>query len=240
MPTSSRSNKISAITQPFLFNNRFIFHDLPQQDQAKIEEQAKIENRKRGTTLFRQGTFPTGIYRLVCGKVKIFQSTKGGARQTMYIYSEGDLIGHRQLIAGEKNPVSAVLLEDTTLQYIPADAFRNLLATSPNFQRNMLTALAREFTVWTNRITFFQKFPVRHRLILALLILYEQYRTSGGKEGEITMTRTELAEYTGASLETIVRMLNKLKVDNLVVIKGRLIFIPDPLTLSRLLDNENN
>ena len=240
MPTSARSNRISSITQPFLFRNSFIFRDLPPQDQTKIQVSAKLEIRKRGSTLFRLGAFPTGMYILVTGKVKICQTTNGGARQTMYIYSDGDLIGHRQLIAGEKHPVSAVLLEDSTLQYIPADAFRNVLTSSTNFQRNMLTALAREFTVWTNRITVFQKFPVRHRLILALLILYEQFRTSGGDEGAITITRTELAEYTGASLETIVRMLNTLKAENLVMIKGRRIFIPDPLTLSRLLDNENN
>lgn len=236
MPTSARSNRISTITGPFLFRNTFILQDLPQQDLAKIQAHAKLKSRKRGATLFRQGAFPTGMYLLVSGKVKICQATTGGARQTMYIYSDGDLIGHRQLIAGEKHPVSAVLLEDSTLQYIPADAFRNLLTSSPNFQRNMLTALSREFTVWTNRITVFQKFPVRHRLVLALLILYEQYRTSGNAEGEITMTRTELAEYTGASLETIVRMLNKLKADDLVVIKGRHIHLPEPVKLARLLE----
>lgn len=41
------------------------------------------------------------------------------------------------------------------------------------------------------------------------------------------MTRTELAEYVGASLETVVRALNKLKSQNLVKIQGRTIRLLD-------------
>lgn len=206
---------------------------------AMLMDQVKTESQKRGTILFRQGGFPTGIYWVLNGKIKICSATAGGQRQTLYIYTEGDLIAHRQMIAGEKHPVSAVLLEDSTYHFIPAASFRNLLAKSPAFQRNMLTALAREFTIWTNRITVFQQFPVKKRLILSLLILHEQYRKSGLPEGVITITRTELAEYVGASLETVVRMLNQLKGIDMVRIQGRRIYVQDALGLIRLLDKES-
>jgi CRP-like cAMP-binding protein len=102
----------------------------------------------------------------------------------------------------------------------------------------VLSALARDFTVWTNRMTVFTKFPVRRRLILAMLILHEQYRTSGSPSGMITMTRTELAEYVGASLETVVRVLNTLKTKGLLQISGRRIQIMDPGALAAMFDEE--
>jgi CRP-like cAMP-binding protein len=89
-----------------------------------------------------------------------------------------------------------------------------------------------------NRMTVFTKFPVRRRLILALLILQEQYRISGSPPGEITMTRTELSEYVGASLETVVRALNSLKKKNLVEIHGRLIALTDLKGLVDILERE--
>lgn len=236
---TSRSLPLSRVTQPFLFKNAFILKDLPESDMALLMDQVKTETQKRGTVLFRQGGFPTGIYWVINGKIKICSATPGGQRQTLYIYTEGDLIAHRQMIAGEKHPVSAVLLEDSTYHFIPAASFRNLLARSPGFQRNLLTALAREFTIWTNRITVFQQFPVKKRLILSLLILYEQYRQSGLPEGVITITRTELAEYVGASLETVVRMLNQLKGIDMVQIRGRRIYLPDVLGLVRLHEQES-
>ena len=218
---------LTKITSPFLFRNQEWMDKLPAMDRERLWQQGKHKYGKRGEWLFKQGTTPRHVVWLIRGKVKILQETPGGQRQTLYIYSNGDIIGFRQLIAEEIHPVSAVLLEDAEVVLIPANEFKSLMHDSPAFVQGLLTALARDFTVWMNRMTIFTKFPVRHRLILALLILYEQYSLSGSPEGDITMTRTELAEYVGASLETIVRVLNGLKTKNLVHIKGRHIQLLD-------------
>jgi CRP-like cAMP-binding protein len=212
--------------------------DLPDKDLAIIRDSAKPKSLKRGEVLFRQDTSPRSVVWLISGKAKIMQETPGGQRQTLYIYSDGDLIGYRQLIAGEVHPVSSVLLEDSTVMLIPGTVFKGLIDSSQHFARNVLSALARDFTVWMNRMTVFTKFPVRRRLILALLILHEQYRISGSPPGEITMTRTELSEYVGASLETVVRVLNSLKKKNLVEIHGRRIVLHDLKGLVDILESE--
>ena len=194
------------------------------------------ENGKRGKLLFRQGTFPKGVIWLRHGKVKIYQETPSGQRQTLYIYTDGDLVGYRQVIADVVHPVSACLLEDSTFLQIPADAFRGLIRDLPLFGRNVLSMLAREFTVWMNRMTVFTQYPVRYRLLLALMILHELYRSADEGKTVITMTRTELAEYVGASLETVVRALNKLKAQGLVQIRGREIRLTDISALMNMME----
>lgn len=230
--------KIAGVIQPYLFENSFILTDLPEKELDLCREGFQTSFRKRGDVLFKQGAFPAGVYWLLAGKVKISQQTPGGQHQTLYIYSDGDLIAFRQTIAREANPVSAVLLEDSRVGFMPAGLFRDILEASPVFTRNVLTALAREFTVWMNRMTAIAQFEVRRRLILALLILHEQYRRSGGAPGLVTITRTELAEYVGASLETVVRALNVLKSNGLARIHGRSILLPDPVALLELLQRE--
>ena len=214
-----QSSSLSKITRPYLFRNGAMIHDLPEKDSKIITESAKPKLLKRGEVLFKQGTVPRSVVWLISGKAKIFQETPGGQRQTVYIYSDGDLIGYRQLIAGEVHPVSAILLEDSTIMLIPAGTFKGLIDTSPKFARNVLSALARDFTVWMNRMTVFTKFPVKRRLILAL-------------------TRTELSEYVGASLETVVRVLNTLKVKDLVQINGRRILIKDIEEMVMMMEGE--
>jgi CRP-like cAMP-binding protein len=212
--------------------------ELPEIDLQYIHEHAKPKSLKRGEILFKQNTSPRSVVWLINGKAKILQETPGGQKQTVYIYSDGDLIGYRQLIAGEVHPVSAVLLEDATVILIPGIIFKTLLDQSPSFARSMITALSRDFTVWMNRTTVFTKYPVRHRLMLALLILLDQYEHSGSPKGVITITRTELAQYVGASLETVVRELNKLKRKNVVEVSGRRILINDTRELMRMLTGE--
>jgi CRP-like cAMP-binding protein len=230
--------RIAQATQPYLFQNSFILNNLPVEDLKMLEENIISEVGKRGDVLFRQGAFPNGVYWLISGKIKILQETPTGQKQTMYIYSDGDLVAYRQFIAEEPHPVTAVLVEDSTYRFIPSELFRWLLATSPFFSRNILTALAREFTVWMNRMTVFSQYPVRYRLILALLILHEQYRMSGSEPGVVTMTRTDLAEFVGAKLETVVRVLNTLKSAGLVSINGRRILLPDTIGLLDVLQIE--
>jgi CRP-like cAMP-binding protein len=165
------------------------------------------------------------------GKAKIFRELPDGHRHTLYIYSDGDLVGYRQVISGEKFPMSAELLEDSMVGFLPAEGFRRLAAESPHFNRNLLLALAREFSVWMNRLTEFAQLPVRARLALALLILHESYRRPGEPVTAITITRTEVAEYIGASLEAVVRALADFRREGLVHARGRRIVLPHPTAL---------
>jgi len=222
--------------QPYLFQNGFILMNLPEADLRKLEKNTIVESGKRGQILFRQNGFPNGVYWLIDGMAKIYQESPNGQKHTVYIYSNKDLLGFRQFIAEEQHPVSAALLEDSLYRFIPGEIFRDLLNTSPFFARNVLTALAREFSVWSNRMTSFSQFPVRKRLVLALLILHEQYQMSGVPGGAITITRTEIAEYIGATLETVVRMLNNLKTHHLVSIAGRKIILKDIDGLLKILE----
>jgi CRP-like cAMP-binding protein len=232
-------NKIHRVVQPYLLQSSLFFDDLPENEMELLKKSGREETGKRGKLLFRQGTFPKGVIWLLSGKIKIYQETPSGQRQTLYIYTGGDLIGYRQLIADVANPVSASLLEDTTFLHIHADIFRGLIRDSPLFARNVLSMLAREFTVWMNRMTVFTQYPVRHRLVLALLILQELYRATDGSKTVITITRTELAEYVGASLETVVRALNKFKSQGLVQIRGREIRLIDLASLINMVEKED-
>ena len=229
-------SRISRIVLPYLIQNATLFKELPEEDVAFLRTYSEEQKAKRGKVLFRAGGYPKGVYWLIAGKVKIFQETPSGQTQTLYIYTDGDLLGYRQFIAQEKHPVSAVLLEDSTIRFIPAESFRHLLTNSLHFTRHLLTALSREFTVWMNRTAVYSVFPVRERIVLALLILHEQYSVSGKPIGEITITRTDLAAYVGASLETVVRILNKFKADGLVAIQGRRIDLLNTKKLIQLLE----
>jgi CRP-like cAMP-binding protein len=230
---AKHSNRIHELTKPYLLHNAWVMADLPEKELAFLHQHGKTKTAKRGEVLFKAGAYPKAVYWLITGKVKIYQESATDQKSTNYIYSNGDLIAYRQLISNEPHPVTGSCLEDSTYMVIPADAFKQLLSESAIFSRNMLTALAQDFTIWMNRITVFSTYAVRERVILSLLILAEQYRLSGSTSGEITITRTELAEYVGATLETVVRVLNKLKAQGLVIVDGRKIAIT---SIEKLID----
>ncbi|MEO6039808.1 MAG: Crp/Fnr family transcriptional regulator [Saprospiraceae bacterium] len=216
---------------PYILRNAFVYENLPVSDRAALETASPPQQMRRKKILFRQGTYPHGAFRLHSGKVKIYTESPNGQRQTICIYTDGDLLGYRQLLSDEAYPISAELLEDSSIGLIPAEVFQTVVRESSFFSRNLLEALAREFSIWMNRLIVFAQHPVQSRLILCLLILHRIYTREGRQITPITITRTELAEYVGASLETVVRALAPLRAAGMVQVQGRRIILPDPVGL---------
>jgi len=70
---------------------------------------------------------------------------------------------------------------------------------------------------------------VRQRLALTLIMLKDTYGVEQGMEGdiEINLTREDLANIVGTATESLIRLLNQFKKDNLITSSGRKIKILD-------------
>src|SRR4030095_6038135 len=93
---SKLDKKINRVVQQYLLQNSLFFHDLSENEMELLKKNGRKETGKRGKLLFRQGTFPKSVILLLTGKAKIYQETPSGQRQTLYIYTDGDLLGYRQ------------------------------------------------------------------------------------------------------------------------------------------------
>ena len=197
----------------------------------------KIEEKK-GKIIYREGSYSLGVYILLKGKIKIYQTNKEGKEQIVYIYRAGDIMGYRPLLCSEPHPVSAATLEDTELSFIPRDHFMHLLEELPVLSRLLLTNLSHEFTVWINKLTVFGQQAVRERLALSLLILREKYKENDAPDApvEIDLSREDLANYAGTTVETLVRMLRNFKNEGLINSKGRKISVFNIQQLERMAD----
>lgn len=219
----------------FHLANAGVFEKLPLKERIELEAGMLRKKAKKGKLIYREGSFPKGVYILLKGKVKIFQTTGDGREQILYIYSAGDMMGYRPLISNESHPVSAVALEECTFQFIPKEKFLRLLANSHELARILLISLSREFSVWVNNITVFAQQPVKVRVAIGLLVLQEKFRVKG-KIGEINLSRDDFAGYLGTVKETLVRVLQEFKKKGYVETQGRKIRILNQAALAEIAD----
>jgi len=201
-------------------------------EQQKV--QLKMERRefKKGEFIFRENSISRGVYIVRKGKVKIFQTDGVGKHNIIYFYKKGDFFGHRPILAGEPNPVSAMTVENTVLSFLSKDLFLELLRQSDSLAMELLTNLSREFSVWINMTTLFANYGVKTRVALSLLILSHVYaRQEQSKKAIISLNRDDFAAYVGTAKETLVRMLRVFKDEgiitssrtNIIVLKPRLL-----------------
>jgi CRP-like cAMP-binding protein len=213
-----------------------ILEGLPPDESKLLRSSMQRQEQKKGKRIYLEGSFSKGVYVLRKGKVKIYQVNKDGKEQIAYIYGKGELIGYRPLLCNEAHPVSAVTLEDSVLSFIPQKVFLEVIHHSPALAHRLLVNLSHEFSVWINKITVFAQQPVRARVALSLLILNEKYRKSLDRKRlvSINLSREDLANYSGTTIESLVRMLRELKDEKIIESKGRKITILLPTRLEEI------
>ncbi len=164
---------------------------------------------------------------MISGKLKVYQLNYDGSIQILFVYAAGEVFGYRPMICNEKQPVTIAALEDCKLLFIDREYFLNFLNKSERLTEKLMVSLSHEFTVLTNRMNVFAQRGIKERLALALLILNEKYKSENSVDdiSEIILTRTDLANFVGTSLENLVRTLNYFKQKELISTRGKSIFI---------------
>lgn len=220
----------------FHFKADFLLEDLPAHERQLLKNNAIRKEEKKGKVIFKAETSSKGLYILRKGKVKIYQINKDGKEQIVHIYRKGELMGYRPLLCNEPHAVNAATLEDSVITFIPADIFLEAINISSALSKNLLVNLTHEFNVWVNKISVFAQQPVLERLALSLLILNETYRSQSKPKTNtiIDLSREDLANYVGTTIETLVRMLRQLKDKKIIQASGRKITILKPKELETI------
>ena len=217
------------IISRYSYDSSFIWEALPKNELLELENHSKIESYSKGEVIYKEGSFPKCVFIIRSGKVKIYQTDENGIRQILYFYVKGEAFGFREIISNGVYPVTAMAFEDLELTVLPSEVFTHFLDKSSFLTKNILQGLSFEFTIWMNRIKAFARKSVKQRLALGLIILNEKFKINAAehKPVNICITRTELAEYIGVPLETLIRTLKMFKDEGLVDIIGKNIIILD-------------
>ncbi|MFQ5510397.1 MAG: Crp/Fnr family transcriptional regulator [Candidatus Krumholzibacteriia bacterium] len=190
---------------------------------------------KKGQVIFEQGSLPKGIFCIHDGKVKVYKTGDEGRDQIVRFAKNGDIMGYRSLISGERYSVSAAALEDSVVCFIPQQTFFEVLRSDEQFPMTVIRLLSGELQRAQEQIVNLAQKPVRERLAETLLILKEVYGTDNGDNAtlNVKLSRDELASVVGTATETLVRTIADLKRENLIATDKKKIRILDVQGLIR-------
>lgn len=222
--------------------NRFtsVFCKVEHDSMAEINDEKICTLYKRGQIVFHENSRPLGIFCVNRGKIKLVKTGDDGKEQILRLIKPGDLMGYRALLSGDKYSVSAVVMEDAGICFIPKDLFMAVLHKDGQLSFEIMKLLADDLRKAEVSITHFAQKPVRERLAEALLFIKESY---GFKADEKTInlkiSREELANLVGTATETTIRLLSELKHDGVVNLEGKAIEINNMKELVRIANLED-
>jgi CRP-like cAMP-binding protein len=218
------------------FKSDSILNGLPEGDTFLLKKNMVTHTYKKGEMLFREGSYPTGIYYLQKGKVKKYKTDKEGREQIFYVCKSGELLGYHALISEEHYTDSSSTLEESVISFIPKDDFLKAIQASPILSNRLLKCMSHEFGVLVNGLAIYAQRTVRERLALSLLVLRDKYKKEqqGNKPVELSLSRDDLAKMVGTARETLTRLLHDFKSEGLITTEGRKIILKKPTELSKI------
>ncbi len=212
---------------PDLFSKVSLFEGLAPADRIALTRAATLRSYRRGERIVTQGQSGDSFFILVKGRVSVSILSPEGREIVLSTLAAGDHFGEMALLDDAPRSASVTALERSELAVLTRDAFFELLKGNFVLSRALLAAYSRRLRHANATIEGLASLDVKGRLARYFRDLAEERgrRAGGGWIVVVRPSQREIADTIGSSRETVSRTMSQLARENLIVPKGKAIYV---------------
>ncbi|MBK9239917.1 MAG: Crp/Fnr family transcriptional regulator [Acidobacteria bacterium] len=196
-----------------------LFRRVIPEDRERLANVSHLRQYERGDLVFDEGDPSDFFFIVVTGRVKVFKRAPNGHDRILEIFGPGGLLGAVAAYEARPYPACAAAMEPTTCLLTPRPAFFALLEERPSLVRGLLGSLSIRLMELTARLAELTGGRVESRFARLFLKLGSQMGRPdrGGVFVPMTLSRQELADLTGTTIETCIRIMSRWSKDNVML-----------------------
>jgi CRP/FNR family transcriptional regulator, nitrogen fixation regulation protein len=160
---------------------------------------------RRNAEIFGEDEPAEYIYTVISGSVRTYKILSDGRRQVCGFYLPGDCFG---LQSSEEHSFSAEAITDTKILVVKRSTLTALADRDAAVGRELFALTARELRRMQERVLLLVK-SAQERVASFLVEMSE--RAAAGNAIELPMSRQDIADYLGLTIETVSRTLTSLE-----------------------------
>ncbi len=199
------------------------FTELTQEQCELVNKNKVVLHYKKGETICKQGAFASNIIYLKEGLAKVY--LEGTPRNlVLNISPEGNLIGLPSIYDGNNIFLySAATYTDSVVEMIDIHIFKQLIRENAKFAYRVINVLNENTVQIYGRFFCLTNKQLHGRVADILLCLGDRiFKT---REFFLPLNRSELAELTNMSTESVIRVLKDFNDDGLIEMSGKTVKI---------------
>lgn len=175
------------------------------------------------------------LYAVRSGSLKSYTIDNQGSEQIIDFHLPGDVIGFDGLIDGHHRSYTQAL-ETTMLCEIPIQSLDQLSAELPGLRKQMLRLMSGELYASKTLLGTLNHHSAQQRLANFLVTLSSRFQQRGlsSRSFRLSMTRADIGNYLGLSVETVSRILTHLQQEGVLAVQNKLVEIAEPERLRAL------
>lgn len=201
-------------------------------DENELRTLDEIIQRKKpfhkGDTLFEAGAPLKSLYAVRSGSFKSYLVDNEGVEQITAFHLPGDLIGF-DAMADKTHKSYSSALETAMVCEIPYSTIEELSDRMPKLRTQINRLMSNEISQDQAMFMLLNKKTAEQRIAQFLFGLSERFgeRKLSKQSYRLSMTRGEIGNYLGLTVETVSRIFSKFQKNNLIKVDGKFIEILD-------------
>ena len=170
-------------------------------------------------TFVVEGEPAEALFNITEGMVKVYKLLADGRQQITGFLFAGDFVG---LSSNDEYVYSAEAVTAVGYCRFPRRGLERLLADFPRMEHRLLGIASNELAAAQNQMLLLGRKSAREKLASFLLMLSRQAERIGHAANpvQLPMTRTDIADYLGLTIETVSRTFTRLRKDKVIALQS--------------------
>lgn len=205
-----------------ILKKSLIFSGLSEDDLAEFAEIVVERRFEAEEFVFWDGDDPEWLYIMAEGKVKVFKHASSGKEFIIAFFGPGEMFGEVAVFENKPYPASAQAVSETKVLGIKRGEFLTFLASRPEVALRIIQVLGGRLRDAQSRLRDIAGERVDQRVASVLLML------SSKLGSEIPFTRQDIADMSGTTTETAIRVMSRLKDRGIIrSVRGKTVILDE-------------
>lgn len=179
-----------------------IFERLSTDDRRRLADRVQERRFDKGETLFHEGQPSESVWIVREGRIHLVHYQPSGSTQANCVMTVGELFCCLPAMDRGAYPATAVAAVPSSVLQIPTTALHDLMQRSPAILQDTLCTFSSRLRQVEAKGCLVHD-PVERRVAQALLVLQKKFGST------IPLTRQEVAELAGTTVETVIRTMSR-------------------------------
>lgn len=184
---------------------------------ARLAEVAHVMHIDPGRTFIHEGDAADYFFNITDGNARIYKLLADGRRQIIGFASAGHFLG---LAVSATYAFGAEAIDKVRLCRFSRWQLRQLLDDFPAMEQRLLEVAANELVVAQEQMLLLGRKTARERVASFLMTRTVDPLSSGQLRLALPMSRNDIADYLGLTIETVSRTLSLFRHQRLIEVKG--------------------
>ena len=190
-----------------------IYSELTDAEIQRLDALVTYRNLGSGDYLFHQHTPARSVYVLEGGILMMERSSSTGRRQVMAFMQPGNFIG---IPHNQHYDYTVSALKDSRVREIPLKPFVELQDQIPRLKDNVRGIGGNILAHTLDQVFALGQKKAHERVCFLLKQLSDRAIHPGTRSIDLVMTRQDIADYLGLTIETVSRAFGKLKREQVI------------------------